>query len=143
MLLEDSGLSVARPDADIQFTLLDGYTQVADIIKAHGYDLARRRGALPSQEEVAADWYDSVYLAGVEAARRASLPEMYASWHSTEGDQFLWLYQLRRDLRGFDQTIDFDAAARHAQQLHLGYRRRRNHLRNGRRPLPRVQHEPR
>jgi hypothetical protein len=138
MLLEDSGLSVARPDAHIQFTLLDGYTQVAEIIKAHGYDLARRQNALPSAEQVAGDWYDTVYLPGVEAAHRASLPELYASWHSTDGDLFLWLYQLRRDLRGLDQATDFDAAARHARQLHLGYRRRREHLRNGRRPLPRV-----
>jgi hypothetical protein len=87
-------------------------------------------------------WCQTVYLPGVDAARRASLPELYASWHSTDGDLFLWLYQLRRDLRGFDRTIDFDDAARHAQQLHLGRRRKREHLRNGRRPLPRVQPDP-
>ena len=136
MLLEDSGLDRARPDATIEFTLLDGYTQLRDIIKAHGYDLARRRGALPTPEEVAADWYDTVYLPGVDAVRRASLPELYASWHPTDADLFLWIYQLRRDLRGHDATIDFDAAAGHARQLNLGRRRKREHLRDGRRPLP-------
>ena len=30
------------------------------------------------------------------------------------------------------------AAARYARQLHLGWHRKREHLRNGRRPLPRV-----
>jgi hypothetical protein len=134
---DESGLSRARPDADITFTLLDGYTQLRDIVKAHGYDLARRAGALPAPEEVAADWYDTVYLPGVEAARRAGLFEQYASWHSTEGDLFLWLYQLRRDLRGHDPAVDFDAAAAHARDIDLGRQRKRMHLREGRRPLPR------
>jgi hypothetical protein len=138
LLLEESGLERARPDAAIAFTLLDGYTQLRDIIKAHGFDLARTLGRLPTDEELAADWHDSVYRPGVEAARRAGLPELYASWHSTDADLFLWLYQLRRDLRAFDGTVDFDAAARHARELHLGWRRKRDHLRNGRTPLPRI-----
>ncbi len=120
----------------IEFTLLDGYTQLRDIVKAHGYDLARRRGALPSPEEVGADWHDTVYVPGMAAVRRAGLPELYASWRSTDADLFLWIYQLRRDLRGHDAAIDFDAAAGHARQLDLGRRRKREHLREGRRPLP-------
>jgi hypothetical protein len=136
VLLEESGLSRARPDAVIEFTLLEGYTELREVIKAHGYDLARRRGALPTAEEVGADWYDTVYLPGLEAVRRASLPERYASWRSTDADLFLWVYQVRRDLRGHDETIDFDAAASHARQLNLGRRRKRHHLREGRRPLP-------
>jgi hypothetical protein len=136
VLLEESGLGRARPDAVIEFTLLDGYTQLREIIKAHGYDLARRLGALPEPAEVAADWYDAVYRPGVDAVRRASLPELYASWRSTDADLFLWVYQLRRDLRAHDPAIDFDAAARHARELDLGRRRKRHHLREGRRPLP-------
>jgi hypothetical protein len=136
MLLEESGLSRARPDAVIEFTLLDGYTQLREIIKAHGYDLARRLGVLPTAAEVGADWYDNVYRPGVDAVRRASLPELYASWRSTDADLFLWIYQLRRDLRAHDPAIDFDAAAGHARQLDLGRRRKRHHLREGRRPLP-------
>ena len=137
VLLEESGLDRARPNAVIEFTLLDGYTQLRDIIKAHGYDLARRLGTLPEREEVAADWYDTVFRPGVDAVRRASLPELYASWHSTDADLFLWVYQLRRDLRGHDAAIDFDAAAHHARHLNLGRQRKRHHLREGRRPLPR------
>jgi hypothetical protein len=137
VLLEESGLSRARPDAVIEFTLLDGYTQLRDIVKAHGYDLARRRGELPTPEEVGADWYDNVYLPGVEAVRRARLPELYASWFPTDGDLFLWIYQIRRDLRGHDETIDFDAAAAHAREVKLPRSRKRHHLRESRRPLPR------
>jgi len=137
VLMEESGLSRARPDAVIEFTLLDGYTQLREIVKAHGYDLTRRLGTLPAPEDVAADWYDTVYLEGVAAAHRASLPELYASWRSTDADLFLWIHQLRRDLRAHDETIDFDAAAAHARQLNLGRRRKRHHLRNANRPLPR------
>jgi hypothetical protein len=137
LLLEGSGLARARPRAAIAFTLLDGYTQLRDIIGAHGYELARARGALPSPEEVAADFYDNVYLPGVAAARRAGLFELYESWHSTEADLFLWLYQLRRDLRAHDPAIDFDAVAEHARTIDLGRARKRHHLRNANRPLPR------
>jgi hypothetical protein len=136
LLLEESGLARARPEARIAFTLLDGYTQLRDIVKAHGYDLARARGVLPTPEEVAADWYDTVYLPGVAAAHRAGLPELYADWHSTDADQFLWLYQLRRDLRAYDAAVDFDAAAARARTIDLGRKRKREHLRDGRRPLP-------
>jgi hypothetical protein len=38
---------------------------------------------------------------------------------------------LRRDLRGHDATIDFDAAAQHVRTLNLGRRRKRAHLRDG------------
>jgi hypothetical protein len=136
LMMEEGGLDRARPDAGIQFTLLDGYTQLRDIIKAHGYELARRRGELPTPEEVGADWYDEVYRPGVEAARRAGLPELYASWHSTDADLFLWIYQLRRDLRAHDPSLDFDAAAEHARELNLGRKRKREHLRGRSLPLP-------
>jgi hypothetical protein len=136
-LLEDTGLARARPDADIRFTLLDGYTQLRDVIDAFGYRLSRERGALLSADAIAGRWYDSEYLPALEAIRRADLPQLYASWRSTDGDLFLWVYQLRRDLRAHDNTIDFDAAATHARGIHLGYTRKRHHLREGRTPLPR------
>ena len=136
-LLDETGLVRARPDADIRFTLLDGYTQLRDIIDAYGYQLSRASGTLLPAEQVAARWYDEVYQPGVEAVRRADLPRLYASWRSTDGDLFLWVYQLRRDLRAHDDHLDFDAAARHARSIHLGYARKRHHLRDGRSPLPR------
>ena len=76
ILLEETGLGHARPDAVIEFSLLDGYSQLLDIIKAHGYDLARQRGAVPTREEVAGDWYDSVL------SSRASRPLGRRAWRS-------------------------------------------------------------
>ena len=136
-LLEATGLAAARPDAIIQFTLLDGYTQLRDIVDAYGYRLIRDCGRLLTPAEVAGQWYDTVYEPGLDAVRRADLPRLYESWHSTDGDLFLWVYQLRRDLRAHDHRIDFTAAARHARTLHLGYRRKWHHLHDGRTPLPR------
>jgi hypothetical protein len=136
-LLDETGLARVRPDADIQFTLLDGYTQLRDVIHAYGYELSRERGTLLSPDDVAASWYDTVYRPGIDAVDRADLPRLYASWRATDGDLFLWVYQLRRDLRAHDAHLDFDAAAQHARGIHLGYARKRHHLREGRRPLPR------
>ena len=136
-LLDKSGLSRARPDAVIEFTFADGYPQLAEIIKAHGYDLARRLGGLPSPEEVAADWYDTVYRPALDAVRGAGLFEQYASWGPTEADMFLWVYKLRRDLRARDATVDFEAAASHARQVAEHERSRRQFRRGESRPLPR------
>jgi hypothetical protein len=137
LLLEDSGLARARPEAVIEFTLLDGYTQLRDIVKAHGYDLARRLGTLPAPEDVAADWYDSEYLPGMEAVRRHGVDERFASWNSTDADLWLCTYQVRRDLRAYDHTVDWDAAARHSLGTDKGRAAKRRHHREGSRPLPR------
>jgi hypothetical protein len=136
-LLDASGLSRARPDAVIEFTFVDDYTQLAEIINAHGYQLARRTGELPTPEQVAADWDEAVYLPGLEAVRRADLPDQYASWNPTDADLFLWVDKIRRDLRGQDASIDFDAAAEHARGTKQHERSRRQVRREGSRPLPR------
>ena len=137
VFLEESGLARARPDAVIEFTLLDGYPQLLEAVKAHGYDLARRRGSVPTPEEVAGDWYDGVYLPGVEAVRQASLPELYASWRSTDADLFLWIYQRRRALRAHDSQADFAEAAAEAKTTKVSRRFRRAFLREKSAPLRR------
>ncbi len=136
ILLDETGLGHARPDAVIEFSLLDGYSQLLDIIKAHGYDVARERGTVPTPEEVAGDWYDCVYLQGVEAARDEGLAQRYESWGMTDADLFLWLYQLLRDLRAHNAGADFHAAARQSLQIRFTRQQRQHLQREGRRPLP-------
>jgi hypothetical protein len=136
-MLDETGLGHARPDAVIGFTFVDGYTQLAEIIKAHGYDLARRSGELPTPEQVAADWHDNVYRPGLDAIHRAGLADEYASWNPTDADLFLWVYKLRRDLRAHDASADFDAAASQARKTSRHERSRREVRREGNRPLPR------
>jgi hypothetical protein len=136
-MLDESGLGHARPDAVIEFTFVDGYTQLAEIIKAHGYDVARQIGEVPTPERVAADWHDTVFRPALDAIRRAGVPEEYASWNPTDADLFLWVYKLRRDLRAHDATVDFDAAASEARRTSRHERSRREVRREGGRPLPR------
>ena len=95
---------------------------------------------MPAPEEVAGDWYESVYLPALEAARRAGLPErmaqLYEPWGLTDADLVLWLHQLRRSARAYDAEADFDAAARQALQFRLTREKRRRVERERSRPLP-------
>jgi hypothetical protein len=140
ILLEETGLGRARPHAVIEFTLLEGYAQLCDIIKAHGYDMSLTRGVVPAPEDVAGDWYDSVYVPAAEAAREAHLPErMLRRYESlgglTEADLVLALYQVRRDLRAYDPNADFDAAADELLHAKLTRQNRRQVLDAASRPL--------
>jgi hypothetical protein len=131
---EESGLTQARPEAGIEFSRPGGYPELLEGVKVHGYDLASRLGWLPSRSEVAADWYDTVYLPGIEALHRESLPEVYA--YKTDADLFLWIYQRRRALRVTDAASDFTAAARDAARARVSRRFRREFLREKGHALP-------
>jgi hypothetical protein len=137
-LLRESGLAEACPDALIEFSRPGGYPELLELIKAHGYDLARQRGELPTPAEVAADWYDRVYLPGVAALRREDLPEAYS--YKTDADLFLWVYQRRRALRVDCPETDFGEAARAARSEKVSGRSRRRFLREKSTPLRRRSH---
>jgi hypothetical protein len=134
-LMVESGLSESRPDVDITFARPRGYPELLEAIKAHGYDLARARGAVPAPAEVAADFHDAVYAPGVAAVRRAGLPAKYP--YKTEADLFLWVYERRRDLRVVDPDAGFDDAAAFAAGEGVGRRDRRTIEREAAKPLDR------
>lgn len=96
MFMEESGLQAVRPDIDISFSNPAGYLELLETVKAHGWDLARCLGRLPSAEELGVSWLAEVYQPGLRALHEAGLscPEEDA----TEADTFLWLYQRRRAL---------------------------------------------
>jgi hypothetical protein len=120
-LMEESGLAESRPQAAIEFARPRGYPELLETIKSHGYDMARHDGdRLPPRADIAASWFDNVYSPGLEAVRKAGLPEAYPV--KTEADLFLWIYERRRDLRVENPDADFDAAASHA--LDEGLRRK-------------------
>jgi hypothetical protein len=123
LLMEESGLGLARPEAVIEFARPRGYPELLEVIKAHGFDMARRLGALPTAEDIAADWYDRVYVPAVDAVRRAGLVEAHP--YKTEADLFLWAYERRRDLRVLDPAASWDDAAAHMTREGVGRRDRR------------------
>jgi hypothetical protein len=132
-LLHESGLAEARPDVVIEFSRPGGYPELLELIKAHGYDLARRRGKLPHATEVAADWYDQVFAPAVAALHREELPELYL--YKTDADLFLWVYQRRRALRVLTPDADFHHAARDARGQKVSRKFRREFLREKSTPL--------
>jgi hypothetical protein len=93
--MQQSGLERSRPMARIDFTRPQGFVELLDVVKAYGYDLMMERGEVMAPQDIAADWYDRVYLPAVEAIRSENLLGLEAG--STEGDVFLWVLQRRRE----------------------------------------------
>jgi hypothetical protein len=111
--MEDSGLERARPEVRIEFSRPQGYIELLEQIKVHGYHLMMQRGEVLLPEEIAADWYDRVYLPTVEAIKREGLWDLFPQ--ATKGDLFLWVTQRRRELfpeRGGMETGEAVRAAR-------------------------------
>ncbi len=92
--MQQSGLERSRPMARIDFSRPQGFAELLDVVKAHGYDLMMEQDKVLQPHEIAADWYDRIYLPAVEAIRWEKLLELETG--STEGDLFLWVLQRRR-----------------------------------------------
>jgi hypothetical protein len=94
--MEESGLERARPEAHIEFSRPQGYIELLEHLKIHGFHLMMERQEVSSMEEIAGDWYDRVYLPTVEAIHRQGLKELWPK--ATDADLFLWVGQRRREL---------------------------------------------
>jgi hypothetical protein len=76
--MEQTGLEVVRAGARIEFSRPQGYRELLEIVKAHGFDLRQQAGSRLEPHEVAERWYDDVYLPAVAALHREELPADYA-----------------------------------------------------------------
>jgi len=110
----ESGLERSRPMARIDFSHPHGFAELLDIVKAHGYDLMIEQSKVLPPHEIAADWYDRVYLPAVESIRWEKLLDLEAG--STEGDIFLWILQRRRKRDPQQGQQSLEEAARQAAQ---------------------------
>lgn len=128
---EETGLERARPEARIECSRPQGYLELEQQVRAHGYALSQERGRLVSADEAAGNWYDHVYLPTVEAIRREGLPEVFPG--SPDGDLFLWTSDRRR---GLDRRASVEEAVRDVTTS-AGTPRRRAKGRRARRPPPR------
>lgn len=104
--MEDSALERARPEARIECTRPQGYVELLELVRSHGYGLIQGSGRVVPPEEVAADWYDRAYLPVVEAVHREGLPEDFPD--APDGDLFLWVSERRRALTstGGDPSVE-------------------------------------
>ena len=112
--MERSGLARARPMTRIDLTRPQGFAELLQLVKVHGYDLVIERRTVLLPEDIAADWYDRVYLPAVEAIRWEKLTDLVPN--ATEGDLFLWVLQHRRDHPPESGRETFEEAARRATE---------------------------
>ncbi len=112
--MQQSGLERSRPMAQIDFSRPQGFIELLDVVKVHGYDLMMEQDRVLQPHEIAADWYDRVYLPAIESIRWEKLRELEPG--STEGDLFLWVLQRRRkhDPQQGEQSLE-EAAKQAAQ----------------------------
>jgi hypothetical protein len=114
IFMEESGLDRARPEADIEFSRVDGYMELLEIVKVHGYHLMMERGEVLPVEEVGAHFYDHVYLPTVEAITAEGLYDAFPG--RTCADLFLWVWARRRALAPHLGGMDTWDAAREVGQ---------------------------
>jgi hypothetical protein len=110
IFMDESGLDRARPEAFIEFSRPDGYVQLLELVKVHGYHLMQERGEVIVPTVIAGDWYDRVYLPTVAVIKREGLLEDFGG--STEADLFLWIWERRRALRPERRGISLEETAR-------------------------------
>jgi hypothetical protein len=137
MFMEESGLQVVQPDLDISFSSPAGYLELLETVKAHGWELARHLGRLPTPEELGRSWLTEVYQPGLQTLHEAGLSCPHED--ATQADSFLWLYQRRRSLWMRGPRASYRDAVydiRHPGRLS---RRERRALRQAAEGLPTVQ----
>jgi hypothetical protein len=126
LFMEESGLDRARPEAHIVFSRPHGYVELLELVKIHGFHLMMERGEVLPMEEVAADWYDHVYLPTVRKIDEERL--LLAFPHTTEADLFLYVWQRRRAIFPETGGLSLEEVVRslsHQEGRRLGPRARR------------------
>jgi hypothetical protein len=140
LFMEQTGLELVRPRARIEFSRPQGYRELLENVKAHGFDLIQEADSRLEPPAVAARWYDDVYRPAVTALHREELPADYA--YKTEADLFLCIYGKQRDLLVEDASVDFAAAARKTRGTRVSRRFKRQVLRDKRTLLRRKPRRP-
>jgi hypothetical protein len=106
--LKDTQLLQHRPNADMQLTLLGGYSILMEHIEAHKHYLEMLKGVEVSFIEAVCSWYDRVYTPLVEIIRSNRIMKQFP--HRTETDFYIWIIKNRRKLK--ELCLDKEEAAR-------------------------------
>jgi hypothetical protein len=93
IFMEESGLAAVAPDAGISFSRPTSYRELLGNVESHGYRLIREQGRVLEPTDVAADWYERIYLRALETFQREGLEPL-----ATKGDLFLCVQERRREL---------------------------------------------
>jgi len=99
----ETGLARAVPAARFAVSETEGYPELREALESYGFELIQRLGRVASREEVAAMWYECVYVPTVHAAEQARMTELLRC--ATEADLFLALHQQSRRLWGTECPV--------------------------------------
>jgi hypothetical protein len=112
VFMDESGLGEVRPDAHIRFSRPVGYIELMETVQLHGYHLMLAEGRALPRSEIAADWYETVYLPTIEAIHAERLDEVCPE--VTDPDRFLWVWNRRRELMPEYGCLQLGETARRA-----------------------------
>ncbi|HEY7476817.1 MAG TPA: ParB/RepB/Spo0J family partition protein [Actinomycetota bacterium] len=112
--LEESGLGRARPGAGIEFSRPQGYIELLEHLKIHGFHLMMEDGRVRPIEEISGDWYDRVYRPTVDTIHAEGLHEHWP--RATDADLFLWVGQRRRELFPECDDLGIEGGVRRAHE---------------------------
>jgi len=96
LFMEESGLAEILPRVQFTFTRPEGYRQLLDNLKVHGWDLVVSRGEYVPREEIAVHWYTKVYKPTVQKIIDSGLVEMCGGL--TADDLYVWVTERWRML---------------------------------------------
>ena len=134
--MDQTGLAVHHPEAQIVFSRPIGYWELKDLIEARAYELSAKRGEFVAMPEATADWYSTCWLAAQDAIDATGLRQRYD--FKTPGDLYLWVHYKLRELRTIDRNADWleAAAARASEPVTREHKKIAS--RERRTPLPRT-----
>jgi nucleotide-binding universal stress UspA family protein len=110
--LEETGLDLVRPGADVRLTAPGGYDALREHIAVHRYFMGIERQGDVAEDEAVAHWYDVVYASVVAAIRASGVLRDFPG--RTEADLYLWLSDHRGRLAGeFGFELPSESIAEH------------------------------
>jgi hypothetical protein len=112
---EKTGLTAGAPGVRFPLSDPDGYLDLEESVKAHGYDLSVRAGQLLAPEDAARHWYEFVFRQATALARDAGYDAMLSG--STDADRFLIMRHGNRELFSPDWEISPPLADRSLTNL--------------------------
>lgn len=109
-LIEDTQLDQARPDLNIEVTVVGRYREVYEHISVHRYYLGIEQSRPVPVEEAAASWVENVYLPVVNVIREMNVLEDFPG--RTETDLYLWLKKHEWELQAaLGKNIEMETTA--------------------------------
>ncbi len=122
IFVDASGLGEIHPEIRIRFSRPVGYIELLETVQLHGYHLMRASGRVLSDAEIARSWYETVYEPTIDMIRAEGFEGVCRG--ATDADQFLWVWDRRRELMPEHGCRPLDETARHANAEFVRGRRR-------------------